>query len=284
MFVRYRSLSFVRSAGVSLAHVAVVHLSGDDKDHRTKCPGARPLLLRPRCTGLTTTSKAEKPSTFNGNGQKWWDQFVKDKKAGNLHGIESTEYARPILLTIGNTKNVRVENINFLNGPFWNIFITHSKQVTMSNINIAAVSKSDSLPYNSDGVDIYNSDDVTLLDFNLNNADDCVSLKPNSTNVEVSHMNCNGSHGILVGSLGQYVDSYNVVSQPGGVDCSPSKSSWSRALNGLNIFISSRIDTRRPLDSWIETRERHEIALEPHWFRVQTERIKRCNSQAKKDY
>ncbi|SGY45213.1 BQ5605_C001g00263 [Microbotryum silenes-dioicae] len=30
--------------------------------------------------------------------------------------------------------------------------------------------------------------------------------------------------------------------------------------------------------------ERHEIALEPHWFRVQTERIKRCNSQAKKDY
>ncbi|SGY58090.1 BQ5605_C006g04339 [Microbotryum silenes-dioicae] len=26
------------------------------------------------------------------------------------------------------------------------------------------------------------------------------------------------------------------------------------------------------------------IALEPHWFRVQTERIKRCNSQAKKDY
>ncbi|SGZ04943.1 BQ5605_C032g11099 [Microbotryum silenes-dioicae] len=28
----------------------------------------------------------------------------------------------------------------------------------------------------------------------------------------------------------------------------------------------------------------HEIALEPHWFRVQTKRIKRCNSQAKKDY
>ncbi|SGY19878.1 BQ5605_C017g08364 [Microbotryum silenes-dioicae] len=32
------------------------------------------------------------------------------------------------------------------------------------------------------------------------------------------------------------------------------------------------------------TCERHKIALEPHWFRVQTERIKRCNSQAKKDY
>ncbi|SGY11812.1 BQ5605_C011g06279 [Microbotryum silenes-dioicae] len=32
------------------------------------------------------------------------------------------------------------------------------------------------------------------------------------------------------------------------------------------------------------TVERHKIALEPRWFRVQTERIKRCNSQAKKDY
>ncbi|SCZ90334.1 BZ3500_MvSof-1268-A1-R1_Chr9g10795 [Microbotryum saponariae] len=30
--------------------------------------------------------------------------------------------------------------------------------------------------------------------------------------------------------------------------------------------------------------ERHKITLEPHWFRVQTERIKRCDSQAKKDY
>ncbi|SGY17282.1 BQ5605_C015g07734 [Microbotryum silenes-dioicae] len=39
------------------------------------------------------------------------------------------------------------------------------------------------------------------------------------------------------------------------------------------------------LELFFEARsERHEIALEPHWFRVQTERIKRCNSQAKKDY
>ncbi|SGY55907.1 BQ5605_C006g04091 [Microbotryum silenes-dioicae] len=39
---------------------------------------------------------------------------------------------------------------------------------------------------------------------------------------------------------------------------------------------------RRGFDFGIK--DLHEIALEPHWFRVQTERIKRCNSQAKKDY
>ncbi|SCZ97877.1 BZ3501_MvSof-1269-A2-R1_Chr7-2g09347 [Microbotryum saponariae] len=141
---------------------------------------------------------------------KWWDKFAKDKKAGNPHGIESMEYARPIMFTIGHSNNVKVENINFLDGPFWNIFVTNSELVTMTNINIAAVSNSDSLPYNSDGVDIYYSTNVTLLDFNVNNADDCVSLKPYSINVEVGRMTCNGSHGISIGSLGQYADKVDV--------------------------------------------------------------------------
>lgn len=40
---------------------------------------------------------------------------------------------------------------------------------------------------------------------------DCVSFKPNSTNVLVQNMWCNGSHGISVGSLGQYVGEYDIV-------------------------------------------------------------------------
>ncbi|SDA02301.1 BZ3500_MvSof-1268-A1-R1_Chr7-3g09624 [Microbotryum saponariae] len=156
-------------------------------------------------------SNGGKSSTFNGNGQKWWDKFAVDKEAGNPQGIESRQYARPIMLTIGNANNVKVEHINFQNGPFWNIFITNSKQVTMTNINIVAVSRSPALPYNTDGVDIYRSTDVTLLDFDVNNADDCVSLKPHSINVEVGRMACNGSHGISVGSLGQYSDEVDIV-------------------------------------------------------------------------
>lgn len=33
---------------------------------------------------------------------------------------------------------------------------------------------------------------------------DCVSFKPNSTNILVQNLRCNGTHGISVGSLGQY--------------------------------------------------------------------------------
>lgn len=41
---------------------------------------------------------------------------------------------------------------------------------------------------------------------------DCVSFKPNSTFVLVQNLFCNGSHGISVGSLGQYVGEFDIVS------------------------------------------------------------------------
>jgi len=41
--------------------------------------------------------------------------------------------------------------------------------------------------------------------------DDCVSFKPNSTNMVVTNMQCNGSHGISVGSLGQYAGETDIV-------------------------------------------------------------------------
>jgi galacturan 1,4-alpha-galacturonidase len=52
---------------------------------------------------------------------------------------------------------------------------------------------------------------VVIQDSVVNNGDDCVSFKPNSTNIVVQNMQCNGSHGISVGSLGQYVHEYDIV-------------------------------------------------------------------------
>ncbi len=43
------------------------------------------------------------------------------------------------------------------------------------------------------------------------NGDDCVSFKPNSTNVLVQNLYCQGSHGISVGSLGQYAGTQDIV-------------------------------------------------------------------------
>lgn len=43
------------------------------------------------------------------------------------------------------------------------------------------------------------------------NLADCVSFKPNSTEILVQNLHCNGSHGISVGSLGQYKNEVDIV-------------------------------------------------------------------------
>ncbi|EMD35621.1 glycoside hydrolase family 28 protein [Gelatoporia subvermispora B] len=134
-------------------------------------------------------------------------------------GGSSTTFARPVPLTIGNSSNVVVENINQISSPFWNNFVYQSTNVTYKNINITSISYSSNPAANSDGWDIYRSSFVTITDSVVNNDDDCVlhivtsspAFKPNSTNIFVSNMFCNGSHGISVGSLGQYAGETDIV-------------------------------------------------------------------------
>lgn len=38
-----------------------------------------------------------------------------------------------------------------------------------------------------------------------------MSFKPNSTQIVIQNLWCNGSHGISVGSLGQYIGTYDIV-------------------------------------------------------------------------
>ena len=64
---------------------------------------------------------------------------------------------------------------------------------------------------NGDGWDIYRSDNIVIQDSYIDNTDDCVSFKPNATNILIQGLYCTGSHGISVGSLGQYPAEYDIV-------------------------------------------------------------------------
>ncbi|KAE9402726.1 pectin lyase-like protein [Gymnopus androsaceus JB14] len=138
--------------------------------------------------------------TLDGAGQAWYDAFA-----------TNATLLRPIILTLSGATNALVENIHLINSPEWFHLVQDSQNVLFNNISISAVSTSVNFIANTDGWDIYRSNNVTIQNSNINNGDDCVSFKPNSTNIFVSNLNCNGSHGISVGSLGQFSGVFDIV-------------------------------------------------------------------------
>ncbi|CAN9144711.1 unnamed protein product [Alternaria alternata] len=112
------------------------------------------------------------------------------------------------------------------NSPHFNI-IANSSDILMASMDLRAESLNDVEIANSDGRDIYRSDRVVIQDSYIINTDgknlwfppthpyrpspDCVSFKPNSTNVVIQGLDCTGSHGISVGSMGRCADETDIV-------------------------------------------------------------------------
>ncbi|KAJ7872121.1 pectin lyase fold/virulence factor [Mycena olivaceomarginata] len=96
-------------------------------------------------------------------------------------------------------------NIKMINSPNWFNLVNEGKNVTYSDITITATSTSSNSAGNTDGWDTYRSDNVVIKDSVINNGDDCVSFKV------VSNLTCTGSHGISVGSLGQFPGVFDIV-------------------------------------------------------------------------
>ncbi|KAF9501315.1 glycoside hydrolase family 28 protein [Pleurotus eryngii] len=138
--------------------------------------------------------------TLDGSGQIWYDTFA-----------SNSSLLRPIVLTLFQATDVVVENINMINGPEWFNLVNEGKNIVYNNLHIDARSTSSHRISNTDGWNIYRSDNVTIQNSVINNGDDCVAFKPNATNVLVSNLQCNGSHGISVGSLGQFPDMFDIV-------------------------------------------------------------------------
>ncbi|KAL1614624.1 hypothetical protein SLS54_009594 [Diplodia seriata] len=110
--------------------------------------------------------------TIDGRGQAWWDNYAENKHD-----------RRPVLFATVEMHGGSVSDLRLVNSPFWHNFVANSSEVVFTNISIRSVSDNENFEKNTD---------------------DCVSFKPNSTNILVQNMSCNGTHGMSVGSLGQY--------------------------------------------------------------------------------
>jgi galacturan 1,4-alpha-galacturonidase len=167
---------------------------------------------------------------LDGNGQVWYDLYAR-----NIYIL------RPILFGVVGLHNSTIQNLNLRYSPQYYNWVANSTNVLFSNISISGSSQSKNIAKNTvstqsssthtillhshnpppatpltilqkkDGWDTYRSDNIVIQNSFINNGDDCVSFKPNSTNMLVQNLQCNGSHGISVGSLGQYATETDVV-------------------------------------------------------------------------
>jgi galacturan 1,4-alpha-galacturonidase len=139
--------------------------------------------------------------------------FRKNSGGSGVAGGSSRVFARPIPLAVARAKNVLVDGISITNSPFWHSIIFESSYVTFQNIFIKSLSSNASAPAaNTDGCkllvslslkdtdlgdfstgDTYRSDHLVIRDSVIINGDDCVSFKPNTTNMLVENLVCDGS-------------------------------------------------------------------------------------------
>ncbi|KAF7182021.1 hypothetical protein CNMCM7691_001409 [Aspergillus felis] len=144
---------------------------------------------------------------LNGNGQRWYNEF-----AGQEILDPNNKYYRPILFVTENATRVSVEGITQLNSPCWTNFFVRTKDVSFDNVYIHAYSTNASaLPKNTDGFDTLNVDGLTVTNTRVDIGDDCLSPKPNTTNVYVQNLWCNGTHGASMGSIGQYPGVMDII-------------------------------------------------------------------------
>lgn len=130
---------------------------------------------------------------IDGNGQAAWDKFADDE-----------DYQRPTLFVVDGGSDLTISGFSMLNPP--NVFHSVSgdaKNVLYSNLNLSAISTSDNDAKNTDAWDIGASSYVTVTDVTVLNDDDCVAFKPGCTYATVTNIQCTGSHGLSVGSLGK---------------------------------------------------------------------------------
>ncbi|KAL4868444.1 hypothetical protein BDV12DRAFT_209246 [Aspergillus spectabilis] len=100
-------------------------------------------------------------------------------------------------------------------GPYWSAAMkedsTVERPILFGTDGLHHATISETPAHNTDGWDTYRSSKIVIQDSVIINTDDCVSFKPNSTSVIVQNLDCSNSHGISVGSLGQYQGEVDLV-------------------------------------------------------------------------
>ncbi|KAJ5612171.1 hypothetical protein N7510_005365 [Penicillium lagena] len=150
--------------------------------------------------GESITITANKGAVIDGNGQAYWDG------QGSNGGLPKPDHFIVVNKVTGNSV---IEKLYIQNWPVHLFDITDTENVIFQDLILnnaagdAPNSRSDGLPaaHNSDGFDVSSSYNITIRRNFVHNQDDCVAIT-SGNNMTVSNMQCFGSHGLSIGSIG----------------------------------------------------------------------------------
>ncbi|PWY88846.1 exopolygalacturonase A [Aspergillus sclerotioniger CBS 115572] len=144
---------------------------------------------------------------IDGNGQLW---YTWAKGGSNVFG-------RPIPLHVFQLTRATLRNLSIRQPQFWAVLVDSSSHIALDHVYVNAtnhdfsVSPEGEWVQNTDGVDTYRSDYISITNWVYQGGDDAVAFKGNSTNTHVENVTVYGGPGIAFGSLGQYPDRADIV-------------------------------------------------------------------------
>ncbi|GAV99728.1 pectin lyase-like protein [Lentinula edodes] len=145
--------------------------------------------------------------TLNGNGQVWYDF---NNGTSNLIG-------RPHQITITGTKDSVFEGIRFIQSQMWTMTVIHSENILLENIYVNNTDTEHgpgfnySLIVNTDGADTVYANNITFRGWTVENGDDSIAMKANSTNILIENCNFYTGLGVAIGSIGQYDGAFETI-------------------------------------------------------------------------
>lgn len=167
-------------------------------------------------TGTNVEITGAPDHILNGRGNLWWDG----------KGDADKGKVKPVTLVLHGLKNSLVHNIHIKNPPYHAIWIEESNGVIAEDVKVDSLDGR-VLGRNTDGFNVWKSDNVTIRRIEIYNQDDCATVK-SGTNVVITDSYCVYGHGLSIGSVGGR--DYNIVE-----NVSISNSKVVNSENGVRI-------------------------------------------------
>ncbi|KAK4775847.1 hypothetical protein SAY87_023808 [Trapa incisa] len=135
--------------------------------------------------------------TIDGNGEPWWDLPCKPHRGPSGNTI-SGPCDSPAMIRFFMSTNLAVSGLQIQNSPQFHIKFDGCEGVLIDKLSIS----SPKLSPNTDGIHIENTRSVGIYNTMVANGDDCISIGPGCSDVDIEGVACGPSHGISIGSLG----------------------------------------------------------------------------------